>query len=61
MELDTAVWNILFPSDGEVKIASEDPDLFVMVMTEFNKFETEVCHVCCKLTINGLPLTSLFI
>lgn len=58
--MDTAVQNILFPSDGEVKIASEDPDLFVMVMTEFNKFETEVCHVCFELTTNGLPLTSLF-
>ena len=49
-DLVTAVQGLLFPPDGEDRIASEDSDLFVMVMAEFNKFEIQVCHIRCVLT-----------
>jgi len=41
VELVTALQSLLFPPDGEVRIASKDTDLFALVMAEFNKFETE--------------------
>ena len=42
LDLDIAVQGLLFPTDGEDRIASEDSDLFEMVMTGFNKFEIQV-------------------
>jgi len=41
VELVTPVQSLLFPPDGKDKIASEDTDLFAMVMAQFNKFEIE--------------------
>lgn len=43
VDLVTPVQGLLFPSDKEARIASEDPDLFQKVMAEFNNFE--VCHI----------------
>lgn len=45
VDLVTPVQGLLFPSDKEARIASEDPDLFQKVMAEFNNFENEVCHM----------------
>ena len=45
VDLFTPVQDLLFPSDKEARIASEDPDLFQKVMAEFNNFENEVCHM----------------
>ena len=45
VELVTPVQSLLFPPDGKDKIASEDTDLFAMVMAQFNKFEIEVCKI----------------
>ena len=45
VELVTPVQSLLFPSDKEARIASEDPNLFQKVMAEFNNFENEVCHM----------------
>lgn len=43
MDLATSVQKILFPSDNEARIASENPELFVNVMGEFSTFENQVC------------------
>ena len=61
MELVTALQSLLFPPDGKNKIASEDTDLFALVMAEFNKFEIEVCQQGCALTADMLQRTSLFV
>ena len=45
VDLVTPVQGLLFPSDKEARIASEDPDLFQKVMAEFSNFENEVCHM----------------
>jgi len=47
MDLATAVQDLLFPPDGEDRIASDESDLFVMVMAGFNNFENEVCLMLC--------------
>ena len=61
VELVTALQSLLFPPDGKNKIASEDTDLFALVMAEFNKFEIEVCQQGCALTADMLQRTSLFV
>ena len=43
VDLATSVQKILFPSDNEARIASENPELFVNVMGEFSTFENQVC------------------
>ena len=55
VELVAAVQGLLFPPDGEERIASEDSDLFVMVMDEFDRVETGVCYIGCILITNMLP------
>jgi len=49
VELASTVQGVLFPPDGKDRIASEDSNLFAMVMAEFNTFEIEVCHIGCAL------------
>lgn len=61
VELVTALQSLLFPPDGEVRIASKDTDLFALVMAEFNKFETEVCQPGCASIADMLQYTSLFV
>ena len=58
-DLVTAVQGLLFPPDGEDRIASEYSDLFVMVMAEFNKFEIQV--VTCCMCINYRHVTTQFL
>lgn len=46
VDLATRVQTILFPSDKEARIASENPHLFMNVMAEFSTFENEVGKLC---------------
>ena len=45
VELVTAVQGLLFPPEEEGRIASEDTYLFALVMAEFDRVETKVCHI----------------
>ena len=60
VDLVTTVQGLLFPSDKEARIASEDPDLFQKVMAEFSNFENEVSHMF-EVCIPGRGLAKMLI